>query len=406
MVRCARVRGAPTFRSIRDVALPTAGSTSGPDSPVRRARLLTLVWLATSVLTCVWMPAIGLGREPSVPVAVLGAIGIGLFFVAQSVAVWIAVTPWASARTRRAVLVGFVVTAVLSVVLVAPVASGRWATWAWVGAAVVGTTPLLWRPRTAALVSALTVAASAAVALVHSASVPEHLVITAAIGASIAAVNWAPVWLWELLVHAEQGRAAQARLVATEERLRFARDVHDLLGHDLTVIALKAELAARTAESDPAGAAREAGEVRRLAASSLDRVRATVAGYRAVDLPAEVDAVAELLRASGVRCEVQFDAGLADPTAAVSEQLSAVLREATTNVLRHSRAGWCRIGLSGGADGVELTVANDGADDADPDPRSFGLRGLAERLAETGGSLRTRASDGVFTLVATVRAAV
>ena len=121
-------------------------------------------------------------------------------------------------------------------------------------------------------------------------------------GLGIAAVNGFQVWFWDLLVEARQGQAARARLAAAEERLRFARDVHDLLGHDLTVIALKAELAARLAPVDPARAGREAAEVQRLAASALHRVREAVHGYRAVDLAEQLAAVAEVLRSCGVRC--------------------------------------------------------------------------------------------------------
>ncbi|GAB3935913.1 hypothetical protein GCM10027614_11570 [Micromonospora vulcania] len=115
----------------------------------------------------------------------------------------------------------------------------------------------------------------------------------------VAAVNGFQVWFWDLLLEARQGQAARARLAAAEERLRFARDVHDVLGHSLTVIALKAELAARLAPVDPERAGREATEVQRLASSALDEVRATVHGYRAVDLGEQLTAVAGVLRSCG-----------------------------------------------------------------------------------------------------------
>lgn len=361
-----------------------------------------MVWLATSILSVVMMPAIGLLRETSPVVLAAGIAGSAVFFLAQALAVWTAVTPWVSVRIRRGVLIGFVAAALASVPLVVPVAAGSWPTWAWLGAALIGTTPLLWRLLPAAAVSACTVAVSGVAAVLTSTSVGEHVLITGGLGASIAAVNWAPVWLWELLVQAERGRVAQGRLAAIEERLRFARDVHDLLGHDLTVIALRAELAARVAATDPARAEIEAAAARQLAETALGRVRAAVAGYRAVDLPGEIEAVADLLQASGVKCATDLGDGTIPVPQGVADQLSVVLREATTNVLRHSRATWCQIRLATGDSDTVLTVANDGANGAGPDANSFGLRGLADRLAERGGSFHIHDHGGVFTLTATV----
>jgi two-component system sensor histidine kinase DesK len=114
------------------------------------------------------------------------------------------------------------------------------------------------------------------------------------------------------------------------------------------------------------------------------------------DLGAQLEAVARVLRSSGVRCTVTGAAG-ALPSA-VAAALAATVREAGTNVLRHSRARWCTIDLVDGADEVRLSVVNDGVGDARPDEHSSGLRGLADRLAESGGRLRTSATGGVFTL--------
>nr|WP_225953518.1 histidine kinase [Kibdelosporangium phytohabitans] len=205
-----------------------------------------------------------------------------------------------------------------------------------------------------------------------------------------------------MLLDARKGRAAQARLAATEERLRFARDVHDVLGHDLSVIALKAELAARLAPGDSAASAREAAEVQQLATKALANMREAVHGYRAVDLAEQLTAIAEVLHSSGVRCTVtRPDGDLAQGTAAV---FAAVLREASTNVLRHSQATWCTIDVTREGTEVRMTVSNDGARDAGPDRHSGGLTGLADRLAEAGGRLRTSRDDGVFTVDAVVRA--
>jgi two-component system sensor histidine kinase DesK len=177
--------------------------------------------------------------------------------------------------------------------------------------------------------------------------------------------------------------------------------VHDLLGHNLTVIALKAELAARLVPADPETAQSEAAQIQRLATSALSDVREAVHGYRAVDLTRELSAVQQVLRSSGIRCTVQ------EPpeqlSGAVATQLAAVLREATTNILRHSRASWCTITIANRPDQVRLTVSNDGATGQGSDPRSYGLRGLADRLDEAGGSVRVERDGTVFTLEATVR---
>ncbi|NUT48776.1 MAG: histidine kinase, partial [Saccharothrix sp.] len=223
------------------------------------------------------------------------------------------------------------------------------------------------------------------------------VVIAGGAGAGLALAHVLPVWLWDLVEQARQGREARARLAVTEERLRFARDVHDLLGHRLTVIALKAELAARLSAVDGERAGAEADEVRALAAAALADLREAVHGYRSVELPDQASAIEQVLTSSGVRCTVSVPSGLP----AVARELSWALREAGTNVLRHSRARWCTIDVVAGADEVRLTVANDGAHGARG--RGSGLTGLAERLARVGGTVRTGEEDGVFTLVATVR---
>ncbi|MEW2384271.1 histidine kinase [Micromonospora sp. NPDC047707] len=380
---------------VADPAVP------GGDRTLSRARTATLVSLASGMAATLLLPAVGLSREPDPWRVTAGAAGLGAFAVVLAVALRTAVTPASSDRSRRRLRSAYAAVAVLGVPLVAPVAVGVWPTWAWLGAAVVGGVPLLAPFRWVAptLVAALAVAG--AVAGLSGTSVARSLLVTGLGGLGVAAVTGFQVWFWELLVQAGQGRAAQARLAAAQERLRFAGDVHDLLGHHLTVIALKAELAARLAPTDPERAGREAGEAQRLAATALTELRRTVHGYRRVDLVEQLTAVGEVLRSSGVRCTVVPPAGELPPEAAT--QLAAVLREAGTNVLRHSRAGWCRIEIIQEDDVARMTVTNDGVTGrAAPDRHSHGLLGLADRLAGVGGQLRTRSVDGVFTVEATV----
>jgi len=364
---------------------------------LRRARTVTLVALAVNASTGVFLPAIGLRSEPRTLWLALGVVGILGFSLAQAAVLYAVVTPWIGPTARRRARGAFAVAAPASIPLVGP-AGENWPTWAWLAACIVGLLPLLVPVRTAlALAGVVGVVA----VLVTPGLAVDALVISLGVGGGVAAVNRLQVWFWDLLVQAEQGRAAQAQLAASEERLRFARDVHDVLGHTLSVIALKAELVERLAALDAARAGSEAADVRRIAASALTELREVVHGYRRVDLRAQAEAIRELLRSSGVDCTVTApDAELPVDAAGV---LAAALREATTNVLRHSRATWCTIRVETDEDATRLTVVNDGVDEKPDDGRSSGLRGLSDRLADHGGSLRTSSAGGRFTLEAVVR---
>jgi two-component system, NarL family, sensor histidine kinase DesK len=376
-----------------------------PDPRLGRARTGVLLSLAAAVVTTLAMPAIGVVAEASPLWRALGAVGVLAVAATQAGALYAAATPGLAERTRRMLVAAFAAAVVVSVPLVGPVGARGpegWETWAWLGATVIGSAPLLTRPAAGTAVSVLTTGASAAVGWWNGGSPAAYVLITAGIGVMLLAVHGLPVALWTLVLEARDGRDARARLAATEERLRFARDVHDLLGHHLSVIALKAELAQRLAPVDAERAGREAGEVRGLAASALAEMRAVVHGYRTVDLDVQLAAIAQVLRSSGVRCTVTANPGeLPDPVAA---GLAATAREASTNVLRHSMARWCTIEVVRGAGEVRMTVANDGALGSGPDAHSSGLHGLAERLAESGGALRTTVADGVFTLDASLPA--
>ncbi|WP_017592113.1 sensor histidine kinase [Nocardiopsis potens] len=197
--------------------------------------------------------------------------------------------------------------------------------------------------------------------------------------------NVSCMWLWDLAKDALAGREAQTRLAVSEERLRFARDMHDLLGHSLSGIAVKSELAARLAERDPARAAEEMRQVQGSAREALREVRMAVSGYRQIDLAEELGNVRGVLVAAGARCEVS---GRTEEVPAELRTLAAwVVREAGTNVVRHSAARRCDITLRRSERTVTVEVYNDGVA-AGPDPeRGNGVTGLAERVAAVGGSL-------------------
>ncbi|NUR88251.1 MAG: hypothetical protein HOY71_29540, partial [Nonomuraea sp.] len=156
----------------------------------------------------------------------------------------------------------------------------------------------------------------------------------------------------------EEARAELADAAVLKERLRISRDLHDGLGRSLTAIALKGDLATRLMDRDPVSARDEVGELVRVAREAAQDVRQVARGYRAMSLTGEVDRAAALLESAGVSCQTH----LADvrPSGRSEEALAWGVREAVTNVLRHSGATTCTITTSVNAGLVRLEVANDG----------------------------------------------
>ncbi|WP_188274934.1 sensor histidine kinase [Streptomyces sp. CBMA152] len=198
----------------------------------------------------------------------------------------------------------------------------------------------------------------------------------------------------------EEAKDIQARLAVAEERLRFGRDMHDVLGRNLAVIALKSELAVELAERGRPEAVAQMVEVQRIARESQREVRELVRGYREADLAVELDGARGVLEAAGIGCTVS---GPADGLpAGVQSALGWVVREATTNVLRHGNARSCAIQLATADAVVTLVVENDGVPDRAPAAPGSGLAGLRERLAPMGGTLETARPGDRFRLTVTV----
>lgn len=184
-------------------------------------------------------------------------------------------------------------------------------------------------------------------------------------------------------IQLQQARDELARLAVTEERERFARDLHDVLGHSLTVITVKSELAKRLVSRDPARAEAEVADIERLAREALADVRATVAGYREANLAREISTARQALEAAGIEAELPHALDAVEGQR--REAYAWVVREGVTNVLRHSGARHVLVRVD--RDCVE--VRDDGRGAARPDLASagHGLTGLAERISAVGGRL-------------------
>jgi two-component system sensor histidine kinase DesK len=193
-----------------------------------------------------------------------------------------------------------------------------------------------------------------------------------------------------------EARDELARNAVAQERLRFARDLHDLLGHSLSLIALKSELAGRLAERDPARAREEMADVEAAARRALAEVRDAVSGYRQVSLAQAMAEARSALSAAGITLRTP-PPGEPLP-AAVDAVLGWVVREATTNVLRHSGARTVTVELRTDDDGVTLTVSDDGQGAAGT--TGAGLSGLSERVSALGGHLEAGPDGRGFRLVA------
>ncbi len=187
-----------------------------------------------------------------------------------------------------------------------------------------------------------------------------------------------------IILRNQQLAVAQERLAVLaveEERARLGRDVHDILGHSLTVITVKTELAQRLIDVDLDRARAELADVERLAREALAGVRDTVGGLREVTLERELASARSALAAAGITADLP--AGVGALPRARSEIFGWVLREAVTNVVRHSGARTCRVRV----DPNHIEIVDDGSG-FDGEPSGSGLAGLRERVAAAGGSVR------------------
>lgn len=336
-------------------------------------------------------PLIAAWRSSSLVVAVVGSLLLLAFSVAYLFGF---PRVWPAARRRRDVVLVSGTLVILSAASIALIGPSALATWVFV--AVTWVVLLRWQ------IAVPLVLALAAAALVVPQHVPGWHVRGPewSLAASIAFASFAVLAVVRANQSLAAARAEVAQLAAERERLRIARDLHDLLGHSLTTITVKAALAARLADRDLTRARNEIADVEALARRTLADVRAAVAGYRDVRLATEIATAREVLAAAGI--EADLPRVVDDVPAELAGLFGWVVREGVTNVVRHSQARRVRITVDQRV--IEVVDDGVGVPSAVPDAAlaasgsgergGHGLLGLAERVAAAGGRLITGPADG------------
>ncbi|MGY0004582.1 sensor histidine kinase [Micromonospora sp. I033] len=359
--------------------MSTVDLPADPTRPVNRRHWRFTGWL----LAAVWLfflnvPFATALRQPELWRRVLGIVAVVAFGVA-----YVLVFEWARHRRQRhlpvpraraRILVGLLVVLGLAGI---PGTEGDWmTTLVFVAAAAVFLLP--------GIESLAVVALAAATPPVASHLVPgwesESTVVFAVLLASFALFG-----VTRLAQRNAELQAAQqeiGRLAVAEERARTARDLHDILGHSLTVVAVKAELAGRLLELDPARAATEVADIERLARQALADVRGTVGAYRGVNLATELAGARSALAAAGIAADLPETAP--SLPAERDELFGWTVREGVTNVVRHSGARRCEIRVEPAA----VEIRDDGRGPAGgPEAAGHGLVGLRERARRLDATL-------------------
>jgi two-component system sensor histidine kinase DesK len=197
---------------------------------------------------------------------------------------------------------------------------------------------------------------------------------------------------YDIVQELEVSKDREAELAVIRERVRFASDLHDIQGHTLHVVKLKTALARKLVHSDPGRAEQELCEIHDLVSDTIRQTKELAYAQRRLNLSAELENAKNLFEAAGIRVRVTRES---EADERVSELLGQVLRETTTNILRHAQATHVRITLT--ASGI--TIVNDGAASNGP-PALRGLSALRQRIVTDGGELTVTAAAGSFTTAA------
>jgi two-component system sensor histidine kinase DesK len=297
-----------------------------------------------------------------------------------------------------ALAAGAAALAVLAVAATDPDASGL-GSWSLPFAGLVGASAVRlsgpWRPWLVAGGAALSAIVGAAAAVLGDGVLLTAVVAPVIVVGVIALADVLQLWVWNVTLRLDEARATAGELAVLRERLRFAADLHDVQGHHLQAIALKAELARRLVGVDDDGARRNAAEVQELTLAALADTRALVRGYRRVGLVTELENAVAILRAAGVEASVT---GTPEQVPEPLQPLfGALVREAATNLLRHSVAERCTLAVDVRGGEVVLRVQDDGTArtpaTADDDPGT-GVVALRERFAAVGGRVDAESLPG------------
>ncbi|MEY8566476.1 sensor histidine kinase [Corynebacteriaceae bacterium 7-707] len=329
---------------------------------------------ASSLMASVWLvvlavPAVVLVATEGVTVRTVAGVALLLVFSAVYATAFGMVGQWPGGWTMpRRYLLWFTLLALVAVVT----------------AAVIGSLAAFLVPFFVAVLAfplPLYISLPATLALALGSTALIQLTDPAALPGALGGTLASPLMVYAVALvtrRYEEKAHLEHELAIARERESIAVDVHDLLGHSLTVVTLKSELASRLVDTDPAAAKEELEQITRLSRTALAEVRSTVTRMRSPDLAGEVEAARRALTTAGIHAVLPDDVSVAGVNAHL---YSWVVREGVTNVVRHSRARRCEVWMS--ADGVDVIDDGVGWDRT----RGNGLTGLHRRVEDAGGTL-------------------
>ncbi|WP_381798834.1 sensor histidine kinase [Streptomyces niveus] len=219
-----------------------------------------------------------------------------------------------------------------------------------------------------------------------------YVIVPAGLTAIVTGLMFPNKQFYDVVHDLEESRRHEAELAVVRERMRFASDLHDIQGHTLHVVKLKVALAQKLVHRHPGRAEQELHEIHSLVSDTITQTKELVYAQRRLNLPAELENAKNLFEAAGIEVHIRRDAH-ADSRA--GELLGQVLRETTTNILRHAEAREVRITLAESG----ITIVNDGVPD-EPLPELSGLAVLEQRVADNGGKLTVDQKNGYFVTAA------
>ncbi|MFE9069157.1 sensor histidine kinase [Streptomyces violaceusniger] len=216
----------------------------------------------------------------------------------------------------------------------------------------------------------------------------RYVIVPAGVTAIVTGLMFPNKRFYDVVHELEESRRHEAELAVVRERMRFASDLHDIQGHTLHVVKLKVALAQKLVHRDPGRAGQELREIYSLVSDTITQTKELVYAQRRLNLPAELENAKNLFEAAGIKVHIRR---VACTDSHVGELLGQVLRETTTNILRHAQAREVRITLSESG----ISIVNDGVPDK-PLPELSGLAVLEQRVVDNGGKLTVDQKNGHF----------